>query len=213
MPTSPQETLQSHDVYPCTLTPRAPGPGAMARRAWLRLLGWAAAARLAVPQAWDQRARAPSGPTVLGHLARQCSALNARAGPRHALPWDRRGGPSSRGRPQPSPGGHAPLLPLGHRRCRGPGAPRSPGAGPRAGHADQGPRGTPRPAPWGHAGAAEAAGAARPRLVQGAGAARSEHGGGAVPQARGQPWANAPHGGRPPRPLGPGGQATRAMAP
>jgi len=123
MPTSPQETLQSHDVYPCTLTPRAPGPGAMARRAWLRLLGWAAAARLAVPQAWDQRARAPSGPTVLGHLARQCSALNARAGPRHALPWDRRGGPSSRGRPQPSPGGHAPLLPLGHRRCRGRRAP------------------------------------------------------------------------------------------
>jgi len=94
MPTSPQETLQSHDVYPCTLTPRAPGPwarpGAMARRAWLRLLGRAAAARLAVPQAWDQRARAPSGPTVLGHLARQCSALDARAGPRHALRATRR---------------------------------------------------------------------------------------------------------------------------
>ena len=213
MPTSPQETLQSHDVYPCTLTPRAPGPwarpGAMARRAWLRLLGCRRPARSpaglgpACPCAvGTDRARPPGAPVQRPQCPRRPSPCPP-MGPSRRPIQPRAAAAKPRGARPPFAPRPPPL----------PGAPRSPGAGPRAGHADQGPRGTPRPAPWGHAGAAEAAGAARPRLVQGAGAARSEHGGGAVPQARGQPWANAPHGGRPPRPLGPGGQATRAMAP
>jgi hypothetical protein len=52
-------------------------PGAMQSRALLRVLVCAAASRLSVPQACAQRARAPSGPTVLGTLASQCRDLDA----------------------------------------------------------------------------------------------------------------------------------------
>ena len=54
------------------------------REVW-RGLGWAAASRVAGPQAWAQLARSPSGPAVLGHLAPQGTALAALAGPLQAL--------------------------------------------------------------------------------------------------------------------------------
>ena len=84
MPTSPQYTLQSQDVYTCTITTLDTlplhKPGAIDSRALLRVLVCAAASRLSVPQAGEQLARAPSGPTVLGILAAQLSALDALEG-------------------------------------------------------------------------------------------------------------------------------------
>jgi hypothetical protein len=81
MSTSPQYTLQSHDVYPLTINTLAPlplrRPGAIASRDLLRGLVFAAASRLSVHQACDQLAHAPSGPPVLSILASQFSALDA----------------------------------------------------------------------------------------------------------------------------------------
>ena len=55
-------------------------PGAIQSRDLLRVLVFAAASRLSVHQACDQLERAPSGATVLGTLARQCSDLDALEG-------------------------------------------------------------------------------------------------------------------------------------
>jgi hypothetical protein len=76
--------LQRHDVYPFTInildTLPLNMPGAIQSRDLLRVLVFAAASRLSVHQACDQRERAPSGATVLGTLASQCSDLAALEG-------------------------------------------------------------------------------------------------------------------------------------
>ena len=89
MLTSPQDPLQSQDVYTCTsntlaTVPRR-RPGGMQRRARWRVVACAAAAQLAVQHACPPRARAPAGPTVLGPLAGPRSAREALAGPGQAL--------------------------------------------------------------------------------------------------------------------------------
>jgi putative transposase len=55
-------------------------PGTIESRDLLRVLVFAAASRLSVHQACDQLERAPSGPTVLGNLARQFRDLDALEG-------------------------------------------------------------------------------------------------------------------------------------
>ena len=84
MSTSPQYTLKSPDVYKLTIhtldTLPLTMPGAIESRDLLRVLVFAAASRLSVHQACTQLACAPSGPTVLGNLARQCSDLDALEG-------------------------------------------------------------------------------------------------------------------------------------
>ena len=60
-------------------------PSATQSRDLLRVLVFAAAARLSVQQAYDQLERAPSGPTVLGNLACQCSDLDTLEGHVNAL--------------------------------------------------------------------------------------------------------------------------------
>ena len=73
MSTYPHFTLKSQDVYTFTIntldTLPWNMPGAIQRRALLRVLVCAAASPLSAHQACDQRERAPSGPTVLGTLA------------------------------------------------------------------------------------------------------------------------------------------------
>jgi putative transposase len=89
MSTYPQYTLKSQDVNNFTIntldTLPLHMPGAIQSRDLLRVLVFAAAARLSVHQACAQLERAPSGPTVLGNLASQCSALDALEGHRNAL--------------------------------------------------------------------------------------------------------------------------------
>jgi hypothetical protein len=89
MSTYPQYTLKSPDVYTFTMNPLDTlplhRPSATQRRDLLRVLVFAAAARLSVHQACDQLERAPSGPTVLGNLARQFSDLDALEGHVNAL--------------------------------------------------------------------------------------------------------------------------------
>ena len=84
MSTYPHFTLQSADVYKFTIntldTLPLKMPGAIASRDLLRVLVFAAASRLSVHQACEQLERAPSGPTVLGNLARQFSDLDALEG-------------------------------------------------------------------------------------------------------------------------------------
>ena len=84
MSTYPQYILKSHDVYTFTLntlnTLPLKMPGTIESRDLLRVLVFAAASRLSVHQACEQLERAPSGPTVLGNLARQCSDLDALEG-------------------------------------------------------------------------------------------------------------------------------------
>lgn len=84
MSTYPQYTLQSQDVYKLTIntldTLPLTMPGAIQSRDLLRVLVFAAAARLSVHQACDQLEGAPSAPTVLGTLASQCSDLDALEG-------------------------------------------------------------------------------------------------------------------------------------
>jgi len=84
MSTYPQYTLKSQDVYNFTINTLAtlplPLPGATQSRDLLRVLVFAAASRLSVHHACDQLDRAPSGPTVLGTLARQFSDLDALEG-------------------------------------------------------------------------------------------------------------------------------------
>jgi putative transposase len=84
MSTYPQYTLQSHDVYTLTIntldTLPLHMPGAIQSRDLLRVLVFAAASRLSVHQACDQLEGAPSGPTVLGNLASQCSDRDALEG-------------------------------------------------------------------------------------------------------------------------------------
>jgi putative transposase len=84
MPTYPQYTLKSQDVYTFTIntldTLPLTMPGAIQSRDLLRVLVFAAASRLSVHQACDQLERAPSGPTVLGTLAGQLSDLDALEG-------------------------------------------------------------------------------------------------------------------------------------
>jgi hypothetical protein len=84
MPTYPQYTLKSQDVYTFTLTmlDTLPlnMPGAIESRDLLRVLVFAAASRLSGHQACEQLARAPSGPPVLGILADQLSDLDALEG-------------------------------------------------------------------------------------------------------------------------------------
>jgi Transposase DDE domain len=81
MSTYPHFTLQSADVYKFTIntldTLPLKMPGAIESRDLLRVLVFAAASRLSVHQACEQLERAPSGPTVLGHLASQFSDLDA----------------------------------------------------------------------------------------------------------------------------------------
>jgi hypothetical protein len=76
--------LKSHEVYTLTIntldTLPLHMPGAIESRDLLRVLVFAAAARLSVHQACDHLEGAPSGPTVLGNLARQCSDLDALEG-------------------------------------------------------------------------------------------------------------------------------------
>jgi hypothetical protein len=76
--------LKSQDVYTFTINTLDPlpleMPGASESRDLLQGLVCAAASRLSVHQVWDQLERAPSGPTVLGNLSRQCSALETLAG-------------------------------------------------------------------------------------------------------------------------------------
>jgi putative transposase len=84
MTTYPQYILKSQDVYNFTINTLDTLPLKMAgviesRDVW-RVLVFAAASRLSVHQACDQLERAPSGPTVLGTLARQCSDLDALEG-------------------------------------------------------------------------------------------------------------------------------------
>jgi hypothetical protein len=89
MPTSPQYTFKSHDVYKLTIHTLdalpLTMPGAMASQDLLRVLVFAAASRLSVHQACDQLACAPSGPTVLGTLSSQFRDLDALAGHLNAL--------------------------------------------------------------------------------------------------------------------------------
>jgi hypothetical protein len=70
MSTYPQYTLQSQDVYKLTIntldTLPLTMPGAIQSRDLLRVLVFAAAARLSVHQACDQLEGAPAGPTMLG---------------------------------------------------------------------------------------------------------------------------------------------------
>lgn len=84
MSTYPQYTLQSQDVYKLTIntldTLPLTMPGAIQSRDLLRVLVFAAAARLSVHQACDQLEGAPSAPTVLGTLASQFSDLDALEG-------------------------------------------------------------------------------------------------------------------------------------
>jgi hypothetical protein len=84
MTTYPHFTLQSHDVYTFTIntldTLPLTMPGAIESHDLWRVLVFAAASRLSVHQACDQLERAPSGPTVLGNLASQCSDLDALEG-------------------------------------------------------------------------------------------------------------------------------------
>jgi hypothetical protein len=76
--------LKSQDVYTFTIHTLAAlpltMPGAIHSRDLLRVLVFAAASRLSVPHACEQLARAPSGPTVLGPLASQCSDLDTLEG-------------------------------------------------------------------------------------------------------------------------------------
>ena len=84
MTTYPQYTLKSQDVYTFTIntldTLPLEMPGAIESRDLLRVLVFAAAARLSVHQACEQLEGAPSGPTVLGTLSRQLSDLDALEG-------------------------------------------------------------------------------------------------------------------------------------
>ena len=84
MLTYPQYTLKSQDVYNFTIntldTLPLRMPGVIQSRALLRVLVFAAAAKLSVHQACHQLERAPSGPTVLGTLAGQLSDLDALEG-------------------------------------------------------------------------------------------------------------------------------------
>ena len=84
MSTYPQYILQSQDVYNFTIntldTFPLQMPGAIQSRDLLRVLVFAAASRLSVHQACEQLERAPSGPTVLGNLASQCSDLDVLEG-------------------------------------------------------------------------------------------------------------------------------------
>ena len=84
MSTSPHFTLQSADVYTFTIhtldTLPLERPGAIQSQDLLRVLVFAAASRLSVHQACEQRERAPSGPTVLGTLASQFRDLDALEG-------------------------------------------------------------------------------------------------------------------------------------
>lgn len=81
MSTYPQYTLKSQDVYQLTISTLdalpLKMPGAIQSRDLLRVLVFAAAAKLSVHQACHQLERAPSGPTVLGTLAQQLSDLEA----------------------------------------------------------------------------------------------------------------------------------------
>jgi hypothetical protein len=81
MSTYPQYTLKSQDVYTFTVntldTLPLTMPGIIESRELMRVLVFAAASRLSVHQACQQLERAPSGPTVLGTLARQFSDLDA----------------------------------------------------------------------------------------------------------------------------------------
>jgi hypothetical protein len=89
MTTYPHFPLQSQEVYHFTSNTLdslpLPRPGAIASRDLWRVLVFAAAARLAVHQAWAQREGAPSGPTVLGTLASQGSERDVRDGHLNAL--------------------------------------------------------------------------------------------------------------------------------
>ena len=89
MSTYPQYILQSQDVSTFTLTMRntlpLKMPGTIESRDLLRVLVFAAASRLSVHQACAQLERAPSGPTVLGTLARPCRDLDALEGHRNNL--------------------------------------------------------------------------------------------------------------------------------
>jgi hypothetical protein len=84
MATYPHFTLQSADVYKCTITTLDTlplnMPGAMQSRDLLRVLVLAAASRLSGHQACAQLACAPSGPTVLGNLAGPFRDLDALEG-------------------------------------------------------------------------------------------------------------------------------------
>jgi putative transposase len=84
MSTYPQYTLKSQDVYTFTIntlnTLPLTMPGAIQSRDLLRVLVFAAAARLSVHQACQQLERAPSGPTVLGTLADQLHDLDGLEG-------------------------------------------------------------------------------------------------------------------------------------
>ena len=222
---SPQDTVQSKEVYtlPSDTLHQLPlpMPGAMQRRDLRRVLGCAAASRRAIPPACHPRARAPSGATVLGTRAQQRGDLEALAGHGHALlarrwpnSWGHRGrgvasallrvpehGPVEAAQhdeslPSHSQEGHATLFPLCHGLCRAPRPPRSPGALACAGHADHGSCGASPPGAFGPRGAPPAAPVARPRFFSGAGDARPDSGGVALPQARGQPRhkAHAPGG-------------------
>ena len=87
MTTYPPYTLQRQDVSPCTSNTLATWPrtrpGAMARRALLRGLLWAAAARLSLHHAGAQRARAPARARRSG--PRGCPRAEANAGA--GWPW------------------------------------------------------------------------------------------------------------------------------
>jgi hypothetical protein len=89
MSTYPHFTLKSQDVYTFTITTLDAlplrMPGAIHSRDLLRVLVFAAAAKLSVHQAGEQLERAPSGPTVLGTLAQQFSDLDALEGHVNAL--------------------------------------------------------------------------------------------------------------------------------
>ena len=84
MSTSPQYTLKSHDVYTFTIhtldTLPLTMPGVIQSRDLLRVLVFAAAAKLSVHQACHQLEGAPSAPTVLGTLAEQLRDLDALEG-------------------------------------------------------------------------------------------------------------------------------------
>src|SRR5262249_40915484 len=89
MSTYPQYTLKTPYVYTLTIntldTLPLSMPGAIQSRDLLRVLVFAAASRLSVHQACDELERAPSGPTVLGTLASQCSDLDTLEGHGHDL--------------------------------------------------------------------------------------------------------------------------------
>jgi hypothetical protein len=217
MSTYPQYTLQSQDVYKCTIntldTLPLHMPGAIQSRDLWRVLVFAAASNLSVHQACDQLERAPSGPTVLGILADQFGDLEALEG--HINDLLARlipNGLGKRGRriaidlialpyhgtvAEPhqdevcrskAKGGTPHFFPSATAYAVLRGRRYTPGNLSCASQADDGSRGADACGALGHLGYPHEAPVARPWLLQCAGDSRADDGGVALHHASGQTW-------------------------